>query len=288
MEPSVYERGEWERIRAWKRERHAPVGRARQIMSLPIEKAASFLSRVPGVTWAVDRSVGPLVGALNGFAQSSVRPAAIHGAYRNRGHAHVQGHGDVSSLDLEDIDRTIGLLAAKYKAMALAEGAATGLAGAGGIPVDVVALVLLNLRAIGEYATYCGFDIAGQQERLFAMNVLGFASGPTPRQKLQALAQLARVARDLSSRKPWKELRKHTLIRIIKQLAKSLGIRLTKAKLAQLIPAAGALVGGVFNARFTSSVCEAASMLYRERFLTEKYGAALAETPPIALLPARA
>jgi hypothetical protein len=104
------------------------------------------------------------------------------------------------------------------------------------------------------------------------MNVLGFASGPTPRQKHQALTQLAKVARDVATKKPWKELRKHTLVRVIKQIAKSLGIRLTKAKLAQFIPAAGAVVGGVFNARFTSSVCEAAHMLYRERFLTEKYG----------------
>ena len=37
----------------------------------------------------------------------------------------------------------------------------------------------LNLRAIGEYATYYGFDIGRQEERLFALNVLGLASSPS-------------------------------------------------------------------------------------------------------------
>jgi hypothetical protein len=41
-----------------------------------------------------------------------------------------------------------------------------------GIPPDVVALISLNLRAIGEYATYYGFNINSQEERLFVMNVL--------------------------------------------------------------------------------------------------------------------
>jgi hypothetical protein len=60
---------------------------------------------------------------------------------------------------------------------------------------------------------------------------------------------------------------------ILKTLtAKALAIRLTKAKLAQLIPAAGAAIGGGFNAHYTSKVCDAAYFLYRERFLARKYG----------------
>jgi hypothetical protein len=50
-------------------------------------------------------------------------------------------------------------------------------------------------------------------------------------------------------------------------------MRLTKAKLAEVIPGAGAVIGGGFNAYFTAKVCDAAYFLYRERFLAEKYGA---------------
>ena len=47
---------------------------------------------------------------------------------------------------------------------------------------------------------------------------------------------------------------------------------LTKAKLAQVVPVAGAVIGGGFNAYYTDKVCKAAFYLYRERFLAEKYG----------------
>lgn len=62
------------------------------------------------------------------------------------------------------------------------------------------------------------------------------------------------------------------MVRGVQQVAKALGIRLTKAKLGQIIPAIGALVGGGFNAYFTSKTTQAAYYLYRERFLLARYG----------------
>ncbi|MGM3193258.1 EcsC family protein [Dickeya dadantii subsp. dieffenbachiae] len=64
---------------------------------------------------------------------------------------------------------------------------------------------------------------------------------------------------------------------MIQQISKILGIRLTKAKLAQAVPVSGAVVGGGFNAYFTSNVCNAAYYLYRERFLARKYGSEVIE-----------
>ena len=98
-------------------------------------------------------------------------------------------------IRINSIDRAIGGLDAKYKTIAAAEGGAAGAAGLPGIPADVIALVTLNLRAIGEYATYCGFHIGSQQERLFAMNVLAFASSQTDVSKHAALAQLIKIAK---------------------------------------------------------------------------------------------
>lgn len=138
--------------------------------------------------------------------------------------------------------------------------------------MDIVAIVGINLRAIGEYATYCGFDLSAQPERLFAMNVLALASSPTDGAKQAALAQLIRIAKDVAARKAWKELEKHSFVSIVKKVAASLGQRLTKAKLAQMIPYLGAGVGAGFNTYFTAKVCNAAFFLYRERFLAQKYG----------------
>lgn len=125
---------------------------------------------------------------------------------------------------------------------------------------------------LGSIATYYGFDVSSQEERLFTMNMLALACSPTDASKVAAMAQLVRIARDVAMKRNWKTLEQHAFVQLIQQLAKALGIRVTKAKLAQVIPVAGAVVGAGFNAYFTQKVCEAAYYLYRERYLAAKYG----------------
>jgi hypothetical protein len=156
--------------------------------------------------------------------------------------------------------------------LALAEGTAAGVLGLPAIAPDVVALITLNLRAIGEYATYYGFDVSKQEERLFALNVLGLASSPSDSAKGLAMAQLVRIAQDVAKKNAWQQLEQHAFVQLIQQIATALGVRLTKAKLAQVIPLAGGAIGGGFNAYFTNKVCDAAYFLYRERFLASRYG----------------
>lgn len=112
---------------------------------------------------------------------------------------------------------------------------------------------------------------------MFALNVLGLASSPTGASKAVAMAQLVKIAKEVAQKKTWKDLEKHVFVQIVQRIAKTLSIRLTKAKLAQVIPAAGAAIGGGFNAYYTSKVCDAAYFLYRERFLARKYGADIIE-----------
>ena len=200
-----------------------------------------------------------------------MRPQAVYAEFRKAGHD-VRQHNDLLALDLEQIDKVVGWLDVKYKGLAAGEGAVTGATGAAGLIADIPALVALNLRAIGEYATYYGFDVASQRERLFAMHVLGLASSPTDSAKTPVMAQLARIAADAAKKKAWKDLEKAALVNVIREIAKALGIRLTKAKLAQVVPFTGAAIGGGFNAYYTVRVCDAAYHLYRERFLAEKYG----------------
>ena len=271
--PSPYEKAAAKGIDAWKRPELGWFAKAMRVISWPLDKAGEVVLKTPGVGWVIQKSVGGLVNVTNDAAQWSVRSESIFEEYRKNGHRHVGAAEDVVSLDLEDVDRGIGWLAAKYKGMALAEGAAAGALGLPGIPPDIVALVALNLRAIGEYATYCGFDVSSQSERLYAMHVLGFASSPNDGAKGLAMAELVKIANQVATKKAWKDLEKHAFVKLMQQVAKALGIRLTKAKLAQVVPYAGAVVGGGFNAYFTNKVCDAAYFLYRERFLAAKYGA---------------
>lgn len=269
---SKYELASIKQIHEWKNPDVGWFGKAMENINWPIEKAGDLITSVPGVEWVIEKTIGGLIGLLNDIAHWSVRSGTIFKEFRDRGFSDIKSAKDIFSLDLEDVDKTVGWLGAKYKSLATSEGAAAGFVGLPGIPPDIIALITLNQRAIGEYATYFGFDISSQHERLFALNILGLASSPNDASKQIAMAQLVRIAKDVAKKKVWKDLEQNSFVRIIQVIARSLGSRLTKAKLSQIIPVTGAVVGGGFNAYYTSKVCDAAYFLYRERFLAEKYG----------------
>jgi hypothetical protein len=219
----------------------------------------------------VAKAVHGLVSVINDGASWSVRSEAIYEEFRSEGHRVRQGP-DIHQLDLERVDKTVGYLAAKYKVTAAAEGAATGSLGAAGIAVDIPALVAIAMRAVCEYATYYGFDVSIEGERAFAMTILGAASSSTVAAKQVALAELTKLSVLIAQRKTWAELQQLLSVQVIKKIAQALGMRLTKAKLAQIVPLVGAGVGAGFNGWYVGSVTETAYHLYRERFLIEKYG----------------
>jgi hypothetical protein len=276
---SDYEERAHRQIQEWKSPAQSWFDKAMSVAAWPIDKAGQAMLNTPGLGPAIRKAASGVVGVINDVSQWSVRPQAIIEEYRNFGHGGIGSLADVYSLDLLAVDRTIGWLDTKYEGLALVQGAAAGgasvltpMTALVVLPADVVALLVLNLRAVGEYATYCGFDVSLEHERLFALNVLALASSPSDSSKQAALAQLVRIARDAALRKTWSTLEEHAAVRAVQRIAQALSIRLTKAKLAQVVPVAGAAIGGGFNAYYTDKVCKAAFYLYRERFLAEKYG----------------
>lgn len=274
---SKYEQHALKEIHNWKEPEVGWFGQALRVINQPLDKAGDLLFNAPGVGPAIRGAIEGLTSVCHDAAQWSVRPEAIFEEFRGDGHSTIKTHKDILDLDLEQIDKVVGFLGAKYKGIALVEGAGAGVVGLPGLAIDIPALITLNLRAIGEYAAYYGFDTSRQEERLFAFNVLGLASSPTDGSKALAMAQLIKISQDVAKKATWQELEKSAFVKIIQEIAKALGIRLTKAKLAQAIPAIGAAVGGGFNAYFTMKVCDAAYYLYRERFLAEKYGVEIIE-----------
>lgn len=230
--------------------------------------------------WAADTRVGVVVlkaiagvvSVVNDAAAWTVRADAILKEYRSDGAFDVHNLDDIHRLPLKSVEKTVGFLAAKYKTIALAEGTAAGTAGLPGMVVDIPALVALALRAVNEYATYYGYDVSLESERYVAMTVLALATGGDTAAKQAAMAEVAKATVMAAKKKTWDELQRVAVVRLIQKLAEQLGIRLTKAKLAQMLPVFGGLVGGGFNAWYLSKVCFAARMVYRERFLRDQYG----------------
>ena len=277
---SKYEKDAIAAIHAWKHPSLTWAESAMKIINKPIEFVSEGAMKIPGVDLVTVKALGGIVSLLNDGAAWTVRPQAIFKDFPPT----VSQLEHIHSVDLQTADKAVGYLAAKYKAYALVEGTAAGgasnlgpVVGAAAIAADIVALLTLNLRAVNEYATYYGFDVTHQQERIYALNILGLASSPNDASKVVAMAQLVKIAQQAAQKKAWKELEKHVFVQLVQRIANALTVRLTKAKLAQIVPVAGAAIGGGFNAYYTTGVCNAAYYLYRERFLARRYGVDIIE-----------
>lgn len=279
---SPYERKALVSIEEWKNPTPSFFSRAISYVDKPLDFVGELVLKTPWLGDVLQKSVRGVLSVANDAAQYTVRSKAIIAEFSAAGHQ-VSTLRDIRSLDLEDVDAMVGWLSAKYKALAAAEGAGTGLIGAPGIAIDVPALLSINFRAIGEFATYYGFEIGRQEERIFALAILHYAASPKDASKGLLMAEVAKVTKQVASKKTWETLNQSALVKIIEAIATKIGIKLTKGKLGQTIPFVGAGVGGSFNAYFTEKVCEAAYYYYRERFIKNKENQQN-ETPPHSVM----
>jgi len=269
--PSPYERHAIEAIHAWRNPSDSWMSQARRKASEAWNGVTDLIHKVPGVDWTLENVVSGLIDLTNEITQDSVWTDADFKDYRKRGHE-IQGHGDIHALDLEQVDAAMTGLDRKYIGLATTEGAATGLAGAAGIVPDLVALVSINLRAAGEYATYCGFDVKVPDERVYALQLLDQVAAPSNNTKDVAIAPAVRTASKVARQQSTQVLEQIGAGSAIEAIARRLGINLTEKKLAQMVPVTGAILGGGLNYLYTVKVCQTAHFLYRERFLAVKYG----------------
>ncbi len=269
--PSLYEQDVVRELHRWRNPDKGVFTNAYDKMSSIIDQATDTLRAVPGVDWTLDTFVAGVIESLNELAHNLVWSDDIYNAFRRGGHD-VTGPGHVHNLDLRHVDEAVATMRIPYAAVAGAEGATTGFVGAAGIVPDILALTTINLRATGEYATYYGFDVTQPEERRFALSVLSASAGSSDINKDFALKPISRASQGIAKRQAIESAGQYAITGSIKKIAEKLGVKLTRAKLAQMLPVAGAIIGGGLNVMYTQKVCTTAQHLYRERFLMSKYG----------------
>jgi hypothetical protein len=270
MTPSPYEQQVIRDIAAWRNPPGSWMRSMRGRMDQVWGRATDFARGLPGVEWTIDNIVTGLLELTNELSHDSVWQDGIVREFHRYG-VEISGLEDIRTLDLSDIDRTLEGLQTKYVSLAGAEGAATGMAGFAGIVPDIVALVALNLRAAGEFATYCGFDITTREERLFALQILDHVAG-TDHAKELAMEPAYRVVKKVATKQGVGAIEQMGFNEAVERIARAIGMNLTGRKLSQVVPIAGAAVGAGLNVLYTRRVCMSAFHLYRERWLARKYG----------------
>lgn len=191
--------------------------------------------------------------------------------------------GKVSSIEglrkksLRLCDRLADSVRVRALAAASVEGAATGAAGLPGLLADIPFLITFSFRTIHKTGLCYGYRCGGEEDRDFVLGVLSAAGANTVSEKYSALLALRSVrvmiARQtlaaMAEKAAMRSVSKEAAIVGANNLARQLGINLTRRKVLQVIPAIGAVVGGCLNGWFLKDVCQAARRAYQERWLID-------------------
>ncbi|MBX2844106.1 MAG: EcsC family protein [Flammeovirgaceae bacterium] len=271
-EPTKYELEVIEQIKIKQKPPKKKFGTMLNAMKSPLKKAGNWFSKIPGMETIINKTNQKFTDFLQDLSKWSVDSERILAEYTKAGYSQIQSTKDISKLHLEDVEQVIGDLCKKYKTLAGEEEEGTTTLSLPSMPSDIIALVNLNHQAISEYATYYGFDINKEEEKLFALNILEYASCSNELGKEEVMNRLIGKAKKMVGLEKDQSLDKPTFLEMFSTLTSSITIQLLKAKIGDVIPINGAVIGSGFNAYFTSEVCDTAEFIYKQRFLAEKYG----------------
>jgi hypothetical protein len=286
---SGYEAEAWQQIQRWEQEAGTTLGAAFRLVGMPAALVTNAAFRLPVVERGAERLTEASREGVRRLADGLDTDAVLAALSDSAGRP-VRALGDVRRLDLSMIDARTRGLDRKYIAVAGATGGAAGAIAAVpgvGLPLavaalgaDVAASTAALLQAIATYGTYYGRDLTTPEESTFAVGLLGLGAVVRDSQARQlVLAELHTVSAALARGATWAELSRHTSVTALQSMFDTFGARLTKRKLAQVFPIAGAVVGGTVGSALADATCQSAYMQYRRRYLLDKYPG-LVDRPP--------
>ncbi|MGM7700166.1 EcsC family protein [Pseudalkalibacillus sp. Hm43] len=174
----------------------------------------------------------------------------------------------VLGVSLEERDALLIERKAAYKKTAMAEGAGTG---AGGILwglADFPLLLGIKMRFLFEAARIYGYDTKDVQERVFLLHVflLAFSSDDVRRETYDAIKNWEETKQKWHSKSSIQEDYDWKKFQITYR------DHIDLAKMLQMIPGFGAIVGAYANYNFLDQLGETAMNCYRLRTLQERRG----------------
>jgi hypothetical protein len=275
-----YEAQAWREIQDWEQRPDAALRKALRGASRPVTFAADKALTHPVMGRTVERMAEGMRAASMAVGARADVDKVLRRASARSGRP-VRDLDDLRALDLRTLDQLAARLDRPFIAAASASGGAAGatatlpggsLITIGALSADVVASTALMLKAITAYGTQYGRDVSVEQEAHFAIGVLSLGAVTGDAQvRGVLLSEIHSVSALLARGATWSELSRHTSVKALQLAFDKLGLRLTKRKLAQVVPFFGAAAGGTLGAAMADHTCQAAYMQYRRRYLLDKY-----------------
>lgn len=299
-----YDRLAWAEVTRARQEdlTHTEPGRARQRLRKMTTRASDAaregLAAVPGGDAFADgfkAAMGGLTDWSAETAAATVPRGRIVKRHQRRG-LDIEELRDLRTANLQDLDRHRPRLKLPYMSTMAVQGAAAGFAVTGGtalagggvvaggvgaapgaglvigaLAADSVAVLMSGQRVVSHVAAYYGYDTRDPAERLVALAVLGYGTASATG-RAAAYSELSRVTQALARRATWQTLNTSIVTQVVKRVYERLGLRLTQRTLGKAIPVLGVVAGAGLNAWTIQRSHDAAALLYRERWLRDRWG----------------
>ncbi|MFV2104862.1 EcsC family protein [Micromonospora sp. LOL_024] len=280
------------------------VAKGASTLGTGARKAASVLP-TSAADWS-GTALGSAQRTVAKISRAGLSPKQVVKRHQKRGHD-VTKLSDLRRLDLDQIHAVRGRsMSWYYPATAAGSGMVAGLVISGGELVTAVsggaaaapsggaifgafagdAAVVLGLasRAVGHVSLLYGYDPEEPAEKLFVLSVVNAGTAISTSAKSAALADISRLTQALVRGKTWKVLNESVVSRVAVKFTEAFGRDLTKKGLGKVVPVAGILVGGTLNWTILEGIVDTADMVYRRRFLLDKYPQLRDEEPLEALV----
>jgi uncharacterized protein (DUF697 family) len=264
IEEADYEHQQLQDIRAWK-------ARSPSIVSKIVRHAFK------PVAWAIGKAIpaSAVDGGLRGADWAVRLTLSEERVFREAG---VLSFQELKALELRALDGLARSFHRHAVGYAVVEGGATGAAGLPGIAADIPAVIAIALRTIRGIGTCYGYPAESDGEREFAFGILSAAGANSLEEKASALLFLRELQvtvlnqsfKTIGEKAAGHSLSREAAIITIRKLARKLGVNLTKRKMLQVIPVAGAMIGAAVNGVFIDDVAWAARRSYQERWLRDR------------------
>ena len=258
-----YEKEQIKAIRAWKNEKPGVVGHAFGFVTAPVARL--------------------MQGVVPQFAVRKMLDAANWAAYGLADVSDILRDGEVEKIsdlrqrDLPLCDKLADSVHDWSIGMAVAEGSVTGAVGLAGFAVDIPTLLTFALRTAHKVGLCYGYEATDGLDNHFAFGILSAAGANSVAEKIGALTTLHSIETILR-RRTWnaiveraagRQFSEEGVIIAVRDLAKRIGVNLTKRKLLQIVPFLGAGIGASANGLYMKDVGWAARRAFQERWLID-------------------
>lgn len=253
-----YETEQYNAIQNWKSEEPSVLSQAFGTIAKPI-------------TWLTEKIIPQraIEAALKGLGNCARFLADSDDIKRD---ANICSISELKTRELRLCDNLANEVHNWAIATAAAEGGVTGALGIAGMMIDIPSIVTMGLRVIYKIGLCYGYEFNDCDDKSIILEIMSVASANTMKEKNASLLVLKQM-NNLIAKTAWKRMAQTgalgATIITIKNLAKQIGINITKRKALQAIPAIGAGVGASMNANYINDIAWAARRTFQERWLID-------------------